>query len=91
MTSASLRKMIYGESIICVVRASISGIAFGIAIPFVINLSIRKIFPVLYHIPWLALVFGMIILISLVMFITYIEISKLKDKNIIDEIRMDVM
>ena len=83
--------MIYGESIICVVRASISGIAFGIAIPFAINLSIRKMFPVLYHIPWLALVFGMIVLISMVMFITYIEIGKLKDKNIIDEIRMDVM
>ena len=91
MTSASLRKMIYGESIICVVRASISGIAFGIAIPFVINLSIRKMFPVLYHIPWFALIFGMIILISVVMLITYIEIRKLKSKNIIDEIRMDVM
>lgn len=91
MTSASVRKMIYSESIICVIKASIPGIALGIFIPFIINLSIRKVFPVLYHIPWATLVIGMAILISVVMFITYVEISKLKNKNIIDEIRMDVM
>lgn len=91
MTSASLRKMIYSESIICIMKASISGIILGIAIPFAINLSIRKAFPVLYHIPWGTLVIGMFILISVVMFITYVEIIKLKDKNIIDEIRMDTM
>lgn len=91
MTSVSLRKMIYSESIICVIKASIPGIILGIAIPFAINLSIRKMFPVLYHIPWATLTLGMIILIGVVMFITYIEISKLKNTNIIDEIRMDVM
>ena len=91
MTNASLRKMLYSESMICIIRASISGIALGITIPFAINLSIRKVFPVLYHIPWGTLVVGMIILISAVMFVTYIEVHKLKNKNIIDEIRMDVM
>lgn len=91
MTSASLRKMIYSESIICIIKASLSGILLGIAIPFVINLSIRKAFPVLYHIPWGTLVIGIFILVSVVMFITYMEINKLKNKNIIDEIRMDVM
>lgn len=91
MTNASLRKMIYSESIICIIKASISGIILGITIPFVINLSIRKAFPVLYHISWGTLVIGMMILISVVMFITYMEINKLKDKNIIDEIRMDIM
>lgn len=91
MTSASLRKMIYSESIICVIKASISGITLGILIPFTINLFIRKKFPVLYHIPWETLVGGIIILISVVIFITYLEINKLKNKNIIDEIRMDIM
>lgn len=91
MTSASLRKMIYWESILCILKASLSGISLGIALPFVINLSIRKSFPVLYHIPWGTFVIGMFLLISVVMLITYVEINKLKNKSIIDEIRMDVM
>ena len=91
MTNASLRKMLYCESIICILKASISGIAFGILIPFVINLSLRKMMPVLYHIPWGTLVIGMFLLIGVVMVITYIEMNGLKKKNIIDEIRMDVM
>lgn len=51
MTSVSLRKMIYSESIICIIKASLSGITLGIVIPFIMNLSIRKAFPVLYHVP----------------------------------------
>lgn len=91
MTSASLRKMIYGESILCIIRAFIPGIVFGIAIPFVINLSIRQVFPVLYHIPWGVLVMGAIVIFGVVMVITLIEVNRLKHKNIIEEIRMDVM
>lgn len=91
MTSASLRKMIYGESILCIIRAFIPGIVFGIAIPFVINLSIRQVFPVLYHIPWGVLVMGAIVIFCVVMVITLIEVNKLKNKNVIEEIRMDVM
>ena len=30
----------------------ITGIAFGILIPFLINLGIREMFPVMYFIPW---------------------------------------
>lgn len=91
MTNASLRKMIYCESIICIIKALVPGITLGIVIPFVINLSIRKAFPVLYHIPWVILVVGMTVLIVVVMLITCVEMYKLKDKSIIDEIRMDIM
>lgn len=91
MTSASLRKMIYWESLLCILKASLSGISLGIALPFVMNLSIRKRFPMLYHIPWGTFVIGMFLLISVVMLITYVTINKLKNKSIIDEIRMDVM
>ena len=91
MTNASLRKMIYCESIICMIKAFIPGITFGIAIPFVINLSIRKVFPVLYSIPCGILVVGIAALFVIVMLITCLEMNKLKDKSIIDEIRMDVM
>jgi len=54
-------------------------------------LSIRKAFPVLYHIPWAALFCGIFVLIGIVFFITRTEIHKLRDKSIIDEIRMDIV
>ncbi|MGN0394595.1 MAG: ABC transporter permease [Coprococcus sp.] len=91
MTNASLRKMIYCESIICIIKSLIPGIILGIAIPFVINLSIRKAFPVTYAIPWGILVVGIAALIAIMMIITCVEMTKLKDKSIIDEIKMDIM
>ncbi|MEG0963645.1 MAG: FtsX-like permease family protein [Lachnospiraceae bacterium] len=91
MTNDSLRKMLYCESMICIIKALLPGIILGIAIPFAINLSIRKKFPILYHIPWGTLVIGIVVLIAIVMIITRIEVNKLKNKSIIDEIRMDVM
>ncbi len=91
MTNGSLCKMIYWESIFCLIKSLIPGILFGIAIPFVINLSIRKAFPVLYQIPWVALVAGTIGLSAVVMLLTHVEVSRMKNKSIIDEIRMDVM
>ncbi|MDD7640987.1 MAG: ABC transporter permease [bacterium] len=91
MTNASLRKMVYCESILCMIKAFLPGITLGIAIPFGINLAIRKVFPVLYHIPWGIFLVGMAVLSAVVMMITCVEFNQLKDKSIIDEIRMDVM
>ena len=79
------------ECILFMIKAFLPGITLGIAIPFVINLAIRKVFPVLYHIPWGIFVLGMAVLIAVVMMITCVEFNQLKDKSIIDEIRMDVM
>ena len=91
MTNKSLCRMLYSESVFCVVNALVPGVILGIAIPFLINLSIRKAFPVLYHIPWAALFCGIFVLIGIVFFITRTEIHKLRDKSIIDEIRMDIV
>ena len=91
LTNKSLCRMLYSESIICVLNALVPGVILGIAIPFLINLSIRKAFPVLYHIPWAALFGGIFVLIGIVFFITRTEIHKLRDKSIIDEIRMDIV
>ena len=91
MTNSSLRKMIDCESIICIARASVSGILLGIAIPFAVNLSIRNAFPVLYHIPWGMLVVGIMILTGIVLLITRVETNKLNNQSIISEIRMDTM
>ena len=73
------------------INALVPGVILGIAIPFLINLSLRKAFPVLYHIPWAALFGGIFVLIGIVFFITRTEIHKLRDKSIIDEIRMDIV
>ena len=91
MTNGSLRKMIYCESILCIIKALIPGITLGIAIPFAINLSIRKSFPVLYHMPWAMLAAGIVVMFVVVLIITCVEMNRLKDRSIIDEIRMDVM
>lgn len=91
MTNGSLCKMIYCESIFCLIKALIPGILFGIAIPFVINLSIRKAFPVRYQIPWMTFVAGTVGLSAVVLLLTHVEVSRMKNKSIIDEIRMDVM
>lgn len=73
------------------VMSLIPGILFGIAIPFVINLSIRKAFPVRYQIPWMTFVAGTVGLSAVVLLLTHVEVSRMKNKSIIDEIRMDVM
>lgn len=91
LTNKSLCRMLYSESIFCVLNALVPGVILGIAILFFINLSIRKAFPVLYHIPWAALFGGIFVLIGIVFFITRTEIHKLRDKSIIDEIRMDIV
>jgi putative ABC transport system permease protein len=91
MTNKSLCRMLYSESIFCVLNALVPGVILGIAIPFLINLSIRKAFPVLYHIPWAALFGGIFVLIGIVFFITRTEIHKIRDKSIIDEIRMAIV
>lgn len=90
MTNKSVRKMIYIESIICMVKAFVPGIVIGIAIPFCINIFIREVFPVTYHIPWVVVIVGLLLIAMSVMVITCIEIYKMKNKSIIEEIRMNV-
>ena len=84
-------RMLYSEKYFLRSKCTCSGVILGIAIPFLINLSIRKAFPVLYHIPWAALFGGIFVLIGIVFSITRTEIHKLREKSIIDEIRMDIV
>lgn len=91
MTNKSLYKMLYSESVLCMVKALIPGVIGGVAIPFAINLCIRKVFPVLYHIPWNTLFVGIVIMAGVVLMITRIEIGKFKNRSIIHEISADIM
>ena len=91
MTNGALEKMLYSESIICIGKATIYGAIFGIAVPYMINLSLRKVFPVRYSIPWVTLLVGIVAIVVLLLVITKIEIGKIKKQNIIEGIRMDTM
>ena len=91
MTRGSLERMIFCESLYCAMKASIRGLMAGIALPWLINLSIRKAFPVRYELPVMALMLGIISVFAIVLFVTKTEIRKLRGQNIIQDIRMDVM
>lgn len=91
MTNRALRKMVYSESIICLIRAIVPGVLFGLLIPYAVNLAIRQTFPILFHVPFFIMILGVVLVTAVVMVITFLEMSKLKDRSIIEEIRMDVM
>lgn len=91
MTNKALEKMLYCESIICIGKAAIYGVIFGIAVPYMINLSLRKMFPVRYSVPEGVLIVGITAIFVVALMITKIEIGKMKKQNIIEGIRMDTM
>ncbi|MBR6402767.1 MAG: ABC transporter permease [Eubacterium sp.] len=91
MTTKSLEKMLYSESIICIIKSVFGGTIVGIILPWLINLSIRKVFPVRYELPIASLVIGLVIVSVLLIFITKVEIKGFRKQNIIEDIRMDVM
>ncbi len=91
MTGKSLRKMVYCESLFCLLKAILPGTIFGLLIPWGVNLAIRQSFPILFHIPWGNIFFGIIFVAVVVMCITYVEMGRERDRNIIAEIRMDMM
>ena len=89
MTSKALQKMLYSESLFCVAKASLFGGCSGILIPWLINLSVRKALPVRYHIPFLVIVLSVVVIFAVVLFITHLEIRKMKKQSLIETIRMD--
>ncbi len=91
MTRASLEKMIFCESIICSSKASITGITTGILLPWLINLSIRKVLPVKYELPLTSLFIGILIVFVIMILVAKVEIQKLRGQNMIEDIRMDLM
>ena len=90
MTNSALERMVYSESAICVVKGCIHGIIWGIVLPYAINLTVRKVFPVRYEVPLLSLLLGVLVVTSLVVLITWAEIGKMKGQNIVEDIRKDI-
>lgn len=90
MTNSALERMVYSESAICVLKGCIHGIIWGIVLPYAINLTVRKVFPVRYEVPLLSLLLGVLVVTLLVVLITWAEIGKMKGQNIVEDIRKDI-
>lgn len=89
MTSKSIKKMLYSESIYCTAQAALKGYIAGIIIPWLINLSIRNSLPVRFHMPVVSALISIIITFIAVLIITYIEIKRMNGQSLIETIRMD--
>ena len=91
MTRASLEKMILSESILCSVRASITGFLAGTLLPWLINHFVRRVFPVKYELPVMSLFAGILVVFLIMFLVTKAEIRKLRGQNIIEDIRMELI
>jgi putative ABC transport system permease protein len=89
MTSESLKRMLIFESILCSLKALIYGLPIGIIVTLLINLPIRSIFPIPYEIPWLALLFCILVVFFITWSTTMYAAHKLKNQNIIEAIRSE--
>ncbi|MDD3218007.1 MAG: FtsX-like permease family protein [Lachnospiraceae bacterium] len=89
MTSESLKKMLKYESAMCSIKALLYGVPIGIAMTVVINLPIRKMFPIAYHFPWIAILLCILAVSLITWSITVYAAHKLKSQNIIETIRAE--
>ncbi len=88
MTTEGLQKMLFSESIICTMKATVWGVPFGILIPYFINVAIRQAFPVLYEVPWRLLLTSISGIFLLILAVTFGAIYRLRKQNLIESIRL---
>ena len=88
MTGPAIRKMLYSESVYCTAKASLLGVIAGILIPWLINIPLRQSFPVRFHLPVYAIVLSIGMVFGVVLIITRTEIGRMKEKSLIEAIRM---
>lgn len=87
MPSESVRKMLMMESILCAGKALTVGLPIGMAIVFLMARCVKMLFPIPFHMPWVAIMIT--ILLSFLVMWTTVRISAgaLKKQNIIETIR----
>ncbi len=88
MTNPALRKMVYSESMLCTIKASVKGVIAGNLIPLLINLPLRTAFPVRFTFPIPAVILSVGIVFLTVLIITGSELKRMKGKSLIDTIRI---
>lgn len=87
MTTEALQKMLLCEGVICTIRALIRGVPLGILIPYLLNLVLRRQLPITYEISWGMLFVSVFGIFAVVLTVTFVEIRKLRQQNLIESIR----
>lgn len=89
MSHSGLNRMLNLESILCSAKALLIGLPLALVLTYLMNRSIRSVFPVPYQLPWLAV----LCCIAAVFLITWVTIRysafRLHDRNIIETIRSE--
>lgn len=87
MTGKDLRKMLYLEGILCAGKALVIGAHVSIAVTYLINYPIKKMFPIPYELPLLPMAGFALGIIAVTLIITGTASRKLQKKSIIETIR----
>lgn len=89
MTPEGLKKMLILESILCSFKALLFGIPIAIAFTYLINLPIRKLYPIPYELPWLAVLLCACAVFLITYSTTKCAAYRLRNQNIIEAIRSE--
>ncbi len=87
MTPVGLSKMLTMESFLCTTKSLVIGDIIGVSLTYLINMSIRVSFPVLFKFPIVSMVGSNILVLAITLGITKFAIKSLSSRNIIETIR----
>lgn len=88
MPSESIQKMLTMESVLCAGKAVMVGLPLGIGIVLVMAYCVKRIFPIAFHMPWMAIVLTIVVSFFVMWAAVRISASALKKQNIIETIRI---
>lgn len=88
MPSDSIRKMLNIESILCAGKALVVGLPSGMGIVAVMAHTVKKLFPITFHMPWLAIMITIVISLFVMWGTVRISAGALRKQNIIETIRV---
>ncbi|ONI46941.1 hypothetical protein AN644_02180, partial [Candidatus Epulonipiscium fishelsonii] len=87
MTPVGLTKMLKMESFLYTTKALIIGDIIGVSMTYLINMSLRSSFPILFKFPIASMVGSNILVLAITLGITKFAIKSLSNRNIIETIR----
>lgn len=89
MTQDGLKRMLNLESILCSAKVLVFGIPIAILLTYLINMPIRKFYPIPYAFPWLAMLICVFAVFLITLVTTRCATYRLRNRNIIEAIRSE--